>query len=231
MNPAKRIFELQQIELAIQACLQTINDLEQQISHNDAFEKAKNSVLEAEKNQVELEKQYKDLDYEAEELRNNLTLLHEKLFSGRVKNPKELLGYEQEVRVFEEKLGKKDDMLIDLMEKIETGKHNLVQLRKQFAEVEQQWHKEQIRLADQLAAVRHELNENEKKLVDARSTIDKGALSIYEDIKRNKNQAVVKVEQGRCLGCKMMLSVSELQRVRGGTIVTCSNCGRILYLS
>jgi hypothetical protein len=231
MSLAKRVFELHQIELAIHAGLHTIDDLERQLSHNDVFEKARSSLTEAEKNQVELEKQYKELDWEAEELRNNLKLLNEKLFSGRVKNPKELLGYEQEAEMFKAKLGKKDDVLIDLMERIEAGKHNLALLRKQFAEAEQWWQKEQSKLVEQMAIAKHELSENEKKLEDARNVIDKDALNIYEGTKRSKNQAVVKVEQGRCLGCRVMLSVSELQRVRGGTIVTCSNCGRILYLS
>ena len=63
------------------------------------------------------------------------------------------------------------------------------------------------------------------------ASIDKDTLAAYEGVKGRKGQAVVKVEQGRCLGCRVTLSVSELQHARGNAIVTCGNCGRILYLS
>jgi len=79
--------------------------------------------------------------------------------------------------------------------------------------------------------VKKELSELEKKRGELLSSIDRDTLAAYEGLKGRKGQVVVKVEQGRCLGCRVALSVNELQRARGNAIVTCGNCGRILYLS
>ncbi|MCX6004247.1 MAG: C4-type zinc ribbon domain-containing protein, partial [Chloroflexi bacterium] len=103
--------------------------------------------------------------------------------------------------------------------------------REQFTAAEQLWQKEQQDLKGKIESLKNELSDLERKREEALAAVDKDALTSYESIKKTRGHAVVKVEQGRCLGCRVMLSVSELQRVRGGTIVTCSNCGRILYLS
>ena len=76
-----------------------------------------------------------------------------------------------------------------------------------------------------------ELAALENKRKEILNSVDRDTLSIYEGIRARKGQAVVKVEQGRCLGCRVTLSISELHHVRGNAIVLCDNCGRILYLS
>jgi predicted nucleic acid-binding Zn-ribbon protein len=231
MSSAKRIFELQQVEQAIQIKLKSLDDLNHQLTHNEAFEKARTGLADATRNQAEIEKQYKELDWEAEEIRRNLIPINDKLYSGKIKNPKELVGYEQEAGMLKSRLGKKDDVLLDLMEKIEVGKNALNVLREKFTEAERTWQKEQQNLRGQIETLKSELSDLESKHAEALSAVDREGLTSYENIKKTRGQAVVRVEQGRCLGCRVMLSVSELQRVRGGTIVTCSNCGRILYLS
>jgi len=231
MSSAKRVFELQQVEQAIQTRLKSLDDLNRQLAHNEAFEKAGAELADATGNQKELEKQYKELDWEAEEIRRNLIPINDKLYSGRIKNPKELLGYEQEAEMLKARLGKKDDVLLDLMEKMEAGKGSLKVLREKFAAAERLWQQEQQELKGQIELLKTELADLENKRKEALAAVDREALTSYENIKKTKGQAIVKVEQGRCLGCRVMLSVSELQRVKGCTIVTCSNCGRILYLS
>ncbi len=76
-----------------------------------------------------------------------------------------------------------------------------------------------------------ELAALENKRREILNSVDRDTLSVYEGIRSRKGQAVVKVEQGRCLGCRVSLSISELHHVRGNAIVLCDNCGRILYLS
>jgi hypothetical protein len=88
-----------------------------------------------------------------------------------------------------------------------------------------------VTLAVQADQLKDELAGLEKKRQEILTEVDKATLTAYENIKSRKGQAVVRVEQGRCLGCRVSLSINELQRVRGMAIVTCSNCGRMLYLS
>lgn len=231
MSIVKRIFELQQIETAILSTHKQLDDIRAHIEHNEAFEQARKTFEDTRQMLADMEKQYKNLDAEAEELRRSIKDIEGKLYGGKVKNPKELVGYEQEAGLLKAKLRKMDDSLLDMMEKSESGKVNVNKLKKAFDEAEENWGKEKATLQKQYAEINGELDRLESRRKELLPDIDSGSLSTYQSIKKQKGMAVVKVEQGRCMGCRCFLSISELQRVRGSSIVHCSNCGRILYLS
>jgi uncharacterized protein len=231
MGLAKRVFELQQVEQSIQAKRKQLEEIDFALNHNEAYEQAKSALDAARADQKEREKKYKDLDAEAEQVRAALQQINDKLYGGKIKNPKELVGYEQEAGMHKANLSAKDDFLLDLMEKIDRAKIEIKQLEGVFRAAGDDWEKQKAGLSVQAAGLKEELAVIEKKYEEIFAAVDKATLSTYQGIKGRKGQAVVRVEQGRCLGCRVSLSISELQRVRGNDIVMCSNCGRILYLS
>jgi predicted nucleic acid-binding Zn-ribbon protein len=231
MSLAKRVFELQQLELSIQGHAKQLEEMDLRIRHNEQFEQAEAGLKVAEVERAGVEKQYKELDAEAEPLRAQMKQITDKLYSGKIKNPKELVGYEQEAGMLKASLDKKDDVLLDMMEKLESGKAGIRKLKEARKIAQSAWESEKTELQVQVDVVKKELSALETKRGEMLATIDKDTLAAYEGVKGRRGQAVVKVEQGRCLGCRVTLSVSELQHARGNAIVTCGNCGRILYLS
>lgn len=231
MSLAKRVFELQQVEQSIQSNRKQHEEIDARISRNEAFEQASINLLAAEKDLAGLEKRYKELDAEAETLRAQVRQIDDKLYGGKIKNPKELQGYEQEGNMLKANLSRKDDTLLELMEKIEAGKVAARKLKEVCRSAETAWQAEKVELQVRADKFKSELEALENKRKEILSSVDRETLAIFEGIRARKGQAVVKVEQGRCLGCRVTLSISELQHVRGNAIVTCSNCGRILYLS
>lgn len=231
MSLAKRVFELQQVEFSIQGHIKQLEEMDLRIRHNDQFEQAEASLKTAESERAGIEKQYKELDAEAEAPRAQIRQITDKLYSGKIKNPKELVSYEQEAGLLKASLAKKDDVLLDMMEKLESGKVGIKKLKEVYKTALGAWESEKIELKVLVDEVKKELSELEKKRGELLSSIDRDTLAAYEGLKGRKGQVVVKVEQGRCLGCRVALSVNELQRARGNAIVTCGNCGRILYLS
>jgi predicted nucleic acid-binding Zn-ribbon protein len=67
---------------------------------------------------------------------------------------------------------------------------------------------------------------------DALSGIPAATLRRYEDLRRKfSGVAVARLEGGRCLGCHLALSTSELDRIRHeppDAIVECEHCSRLL---
>lgn len=231
MSLAKRVFELQQVEQLIQAGRKQLDEIDGRISRNEAFEQAKIKLSAAEKDLAGLEKQYKELDAEAETLRAQIEQVNDKLYGGKIKNPKELQGYEQEGNMLKANLSRKDDTLLELMEKMEAGKVAARKLKEIHKATETAWQAEKGELQVQADKLQLELAALENKRREILNSVDRDTLSVYEGIRSRREQAVVKVEQGRCLGCRVALSISELHHVRGNAIVLCDNCGRILYLS
>jgi predicted nucleic acid-binding Zn-ribbon protein len=231
MSLAKRVFELQQVEQLIQSGRRQQEEIQGKITGNEAFEQARINLSEAEKDLAGLEKQYKELDAEAETLRAQIKQVNDKLYGGKIKNPKELQGYEQEGNMLKAHLSKKDDTLLELMEKIEAGKVAARKLKEIHRGAGTAWQAEKVELQIQADKLKAELAVLENKRKEILTSVDRDTLSVYEGIRSRREQAVVKVEQGRCLGCRVALSMSELHHVRGNAIVLCDNCGRILYLS
>jgi hypothetical protein len=231
MSLAKRVFELHQIEQAILSQRNQADEIDLRLNHNSAYEKAREELSAAEQGEADLEGKYKELDAEAEQLRNNIQRINDKLYGGKIKNPKELMSFEQEAAMLKSNLVPKDDLLLAMMERLESRKAEVQRLQELCKTIEAAWNKEKPELKVEREKVVAEVAKLEKKRKEIAEDIDSSALSAYEGIKGRKSQPVVRVEQGKCMGCRVTLSISELQRVRGMSIVTCSNCGRILYLS
>ena len=53
----------------------------------------------------------------------------------------------------------------------------------------------------------------------------------YETLRQRSSEPIALIKNGTCSGCKLKLSGSTIERVRGGMgIVTCEHCSRIMYI-
>jgi predicted nucleic acid-binding Zn-ribbon protein len=230
MNFAKRLYELQLIDSEIQSYRDMLAQLNLKIGESETVRVAK-AELDAMKKQVmEIGQKRRDLEWSTEDLQKNITNLNVKLYGGKVGNPKELMSLEQEKENFTNKLRQQEDELLDLMNAEEETQKRIKIQSEQVARAEVEWQKEQQTLIQERGEAENHLLELEKKRQLFTSSIDPQSYTLYESIRLKKGQVVVKVEQGRCQGCRITLPVNEWQRAKSGTVVQCSSCGKILYL-
>ncbi|MBM4445760.1 MAG: hypothetical protein FJ023_00160 [Chloroflexi bacterium] len=230
MKLAKRLYDLQQIDLDIQGEQEVLDDINRQLGESEVLLKAKAELIAEQKHLAEMEKQQRDMEWEVENLRGSIAQVNDKLYGGATKNPKELVSLEKEVEIFKAKLRQKEDNLLDLMAEIETLQGKIKSGNERLKKLEAEWQQEQAALTQKQAKVRKRLSDLSQKRQVLGSEIAQQTLELYEGIRLRKGQAVAKVEQGRCHGCHLNLSMNELQRARAGTLAQCSSCGRILYL-
>ncbi len=230
MNLAKKLYELQQIDLEIQKKQDILDEVNRQLGESKTILTARNELVEAKKYLEEVEKQRRDVEWEVEDLRTSISQLKEKLYGGKVKNPKELLNLEQESELFKARLRQKEDNLLDLMTEEETTQERIKSDTKRLKEIEGEWQKEQEALMLKRGELLSQLLNSSQERQVMVSGIDGQAIKLYEDVRLRKGRAVVRVEQGRCQGCRLTLPMNEWQRARTGSLVQCSSCGMILYL-
>jgi uncharacterized protein len=231
MKIAKRFFELQHIDHEIDEINTVLNGVVLEIDDRSKVLDAESELNSLKDHLKDIENKRRDLEYEVEELQKNISQLNKKLFGGKVNNPKELVSMEQEKNIFLANLGKKEDSLLELMEDEESTNKKLQQQKEYVKKVEAEWRQEQKALRskkDELDRQIDELNPKRQELING---VESQSLQIYDMIRTRKGNAVVKVEQGRCQGCHIKLSMNELQKARTSILVQCSSCGRILYLS
>ncbi len=230
MTLAKTLYDLQQIDLDIQREQEILDDIKRQLNESDALVQAR-AELQAEKLHLgETEKQQRDLEYEIEDLHASIKKLSDKLYGGKEKNPKELVSLEKELDIFKTRLRQKEDDLLDVMAEIESFEDKIKLNSEKLKRIEEEWQRDQAELTQKQSAAKDRLSDLHHQRKAVAAEITKQTLDLYEGIRSRKGQAVAKIEQGRCQGCRLNLAVNELQRARAGDLIQCSSCGRILCL-
>jgi predicted nucleic acid-binding Zn-ribbon protein len=230
MMLARTLYDLQQIDLDIQKEQDTLDDIKRNLTENEPLVQAR-AEIQAEKMHLgETEKQQRDLEYEIEDLRGSMKQINDKLYSGKEKNPKELVSLEKELDIFKTKLRQKEDNLLDLMAEMESLQDKIKINGDKLKKLEEEWQQKHKELTERQSEVENRLSALHEARTAMASDIAGKALELYEVIRSRKGQAVVKIEQGRCQGCRLNLAVNELQRARAGDLIQCSSCGRILCL-
>jgi len=233
MNKAKQLYELQEVDLEIQHKAEVLTQVKSQLGRDDDLVSARATLDSEKKRLADLEHQQKTSEWELNELGSKISMIEKKLYGGSVKNPRELAPFQQELEMLKAQRGEKEDKLLATMMDVETAQQDVSQKTSEFAAVEKDWNENQQKLSNQQTELEAELAKLEEKRELIAGQTDSASLRLYEEMRRaRQGQAVAKVMQGRCQGCRISLPMSDQQRARmGHELVQCSNCGRILYLS
>jgi predicted nucleic acid-binding Zn-ribbon protein len=116
------------------------------------------------------------------------------------------------------------------MEEAEQVEIKVVESQKELKQTEQEQARSKQELTKEMEEISASLDELKKKRQLMMGGIDKNTLRLYCLLKDQKQTAVVRLERGSCRGCGIAVTSAWQQRARGGEMVKCSNCGRILYI-
>jgi hypothetical protein len=230
MSIAKELYQLQEVDLEIEAEEQALNGMLSQLGDDSPLTQVRNKLAAAERQLEELKRRQHEVEWEIDDLVSKITALEEELYSGRIKNPKELASLQHEVEILKEKRSQLENKALEVMEQVETAGASLASDRRQLEAQEAEWQRRQQQLSTEIESVKGKLAELKEKREQCLAGISPQVVEVYERLRKHKGQAVVKVERGICRGCRISLPFGELQQARSGNLVQCSSCGRILFL-
>ena len=75
---------------------------------------------------------------------------------------------------------------------------------------------------------KNELEEQRAKARDLMDKVDPSLLEEYETIKKHISPPVARLAHGQCSGCNTSLPSAILSKIRGGSLVECETCGRMI---
>lgn len=231
MATIKQLYQLQEIELEIEAAEQSIQQIISQLSQNQAVVKAQNNLAEKKQRLEEMKRQQNSAEWDIDDITTKLKATEEQLYSGRISNPKELASLQQEAELLKAKRDQLEDKALEIIDKIELAEAEVEALSSELKTIEAEWQNQQKKLSgdkEQLETKIAELKQEQPQLL---ASIEPQLAQLYYRLKQNKGKAVAKVEQGVCRGCRISLPTAELQQARSGQLVQCSSCGRILFLA
>lgn len=200
-----------------------------QISQAELIE-IQNNLSKKLKKAEEEEKKQKKLEGELERVTFKTKGEEDKLYGGKISNPKELISIQEEINML---LKEKDVLETKLLEELDLGEaldkelKTLMQREKKVANRTEELKKA---LDEALTNIEKELSRLDKERQTTVSGLDESVYNLYQRLrKEKKGLAVVRMKDGVCQGCHMQISTEEEDRMLyGQRIWRCEHCKRIL---
>ncbi len=231
MGVIKQLYQLQEVDLEIESSEQALAQLARQLGESQAVVRAQTKLKSEQQQLEELGRQQHSAEWEIADLVSKLTTAEEKLYSGRIKDPKELTNLQHEVNGLRARRNHLEDKALEMMDQVELSTASVAALSNELKTLETEWHSRQQQLSTNMEQLKTTLSDLKHKRQLLSAGIDPQAVELYQELKKKKGTAVAKVEQGICCGCRISLPTTELQRARSDRLVQCSSCGRILFLA
>jgi predicted nucleic acid-binding Zn-ribbon protein len=233
MPIAADLYALQELDRAIDACERGLEQTRAAFGDSEEAAEARAAVLEAEVRQHAAQVQARALETQRGDLQLKIQPVETKLYDGSVTIPKELQSLQEDLEMLRRQARALEDQQLAAMEELETTNATLAAARERAAQIEAEWTAGQGDLHER----EHQLEAERTRLLAQRegraARIDPARLALYDRLRHSKRGvAVVKVERGVCLGCRITLPTTVVQRARPGIqVVQCTSCERILYVS
>jgi len=232
MSELQTLAHLQDVDLQIEAELVTLRETDSALGGDPAVATARTRVEEMREQILGLERRLRELEWDAEKITGEITKDEERLYGGRVRNPKELDGLQKDLDSRKERRRHVEDDELDILTSLEARQAETRAAEAALAKAEAVWQER----AGILRAKHAQTTEHIQALRDERARlqaeITPDTLTLYERLRREKRgRAVSRIDRSMCLACRIALPAGVVAHVRQGReTVFCPSCGRILTL-
>jgi predicted nucleic acid-binding Zn-ribbon protein len=232
MSRVSALYDLQQIDSKIDANVSRTSYLNQLLSDTSQLETARQAVSDAEAALVAARSQLKDLESTAQKQQQHANDLEKKLYGGQIKGNKEMAAAQSEIETFRQRKKETDDQTVEAMLTLEDAEAGLKTAKEKLAQTEKEVDQGNAGHRKELGQLQTDLTGLQTQRVKDLRMVMPPDVPVYEKLRQQKQGvAVAEVIYGKMCGkCRVELPMAKQREVKGGTtLVTCPNCGRILY--
>jgi predicted nucleic acid-binding Zn-ribbon protein len=229
MSQARVLYDLQQIDSEIRAKKQRLGEVLRLQKEPAILIAARETATAAEAELARWRARHNELTLEIGSVSDKAKRSEERLYSGVVKNPKELNDLQHEV----EALGRRRATLEDeALKTMVTVDERQATSHAAAAEVERLAGEHEATVVtlkgeQQTLAVR--LNQLLEKRGRQVTLAQPAMLKAYDQlIQEKRGLAVAGLRGSKCQGCQVTISASTMKAAGEGKLVRCDSCGRIL---
>jgi uncharacterized protein len=231
MNKSMSLFLLQN-------CDQTIDSHRAIITQNERalqdFTLRDGIIQELNKVQIELSNLNSDLaELEAKinSTRIKAQQSNSSLYSGKIRNPKELQDLESEIKHLNHTLSQMEEQQLDSMIIIETQNTALKEIEQRLEVASNEKRIQDQSLLAEISAHKNDLQNVMTERTALVASIDAASLEKYEKLRVTKaGIAVTRVDENTCEKCGAEITQAVWQKARiSSELCFCDTCGRIIY--
>lgn len=187
---------------------------------------------------IELETQAGDLSREqakaeadVESVRARAARDQKRLDAGQVSSPKELASLQSEIASLQRRQSDLEEVVLEIMERREGLERRIDALKAEREELT----KRRSEVEDRRDAAFAEIDKEQEEAAGRRASlvdeIPADLLALYEKLRGQYGEGAAMLQSGRCMGCKVTLSIADLNAIRAAApdeVLRCEECRRIL---
>lgn len=228
---AATLYQLQQLDLELDRLSAEQQALTSSLQENSTVQRARAEHALAQQQLRSSLQGQKEAEWTLEDLSRRISTQEQRLYGGAVNNPKELASLQQEVQRLRAQHSRQEDITLEVIEATEALQETAQRKADSLQQAEDAWKKENAAMMQRRDQLEIRKQEAQSKRAAFTASIAADQIARYDALRRTRQgRAVSKVDQSSCQWCRVILTPSELQRVRvSSDLQTCSNCGRILY--
>jgi len=231
MSETLNLFRLQNLDTQIDDANKRIFEIDRILSDDKLVRRAEKALEKAGEATILIRIELHQIEDKVEANTIKRKTTQAALFSGKIKNPKELQDLQMESEALKRYITQLEDGQLEAMIAFEAAEKAEAQAKKDLQQAKG-------KVAEQNAALlgeRNKLASDLERLLREKEAVVQSIpgenLSLYQKLRKLKNgKAVAMVSLGGCSICGQALTPADQQAVRASNrIVFCPSCGRILY--
>lgn len=230
LDAIEKLLILQDRDGRIRRVRAELGHIEPQREQFRARAAAAQTALENAKMRVrQLESSRKELELEVESRKKQIERYANQQLQTRKNEEYRALAHE--IEMCKEEIRKIEDRELEIMEQAEAAQKEVLRATEAATASKKLMEEQLAQLDAREANLRKELVELERNREELAAAVEESVRARYERLVRSKGEnVVVGVQHGVCGGCHMRLPAQIMVMCQAQQeVVTCTNCGRILY--
>ena len=230
MSQAEALYQLQEIDRDILRSDQRLQAIAAILQNNEAVLQAQAHTDSAAQTLSRLQAQMRDQELTIQANVQKTETNEQRLYSGSVRNPKELQDLQQEVQALKNWRAELEDRLLELMVAVEEAEAEWESQQTSLNTITTSQENEHHNLLEEQEQLQEVITNRQKERVGAVAKVTPENIKLYDNLRGKKaNQPVAVLQGGTCGVCGIKQTTAIEQEVRRGQkLVYCTNCGRIL---
>lgn len=234
MSKAEPIFRLQLLDLDIDQIRRQMTDIQAALSSNAAVNHAHAELEIARQVHRKAASEVRLLELEVVSLYEKIREYESRLYTGNIRNPKEMIDLQREVEILSRQRGELDEKVLTAMMVLEEAADVERRCEAAHNEAMRHWQEASVSLRQTLEQMQDRVSADMERREAISIAIPRADLNTYTALRAKKpgGTAVGQVKDGACGQCGEEASSILLQQARtGSALALCNGCGRILFVS
>lgn len=231
VSRAESLYRLQLLDAELDATRKRWRELEGAIANNPAVNHTRTEHAKAQKAALAAASALKSLELDAKSLDAKIKDDEDRLYAGKIRNPKEMLDIERDLAQLKRRHAELDEQMLAAMETQDDARATEKNCEAALRQSIKKWEEDNAAGKQEMTDLQKKAQADLERRAAAVASITKPDIDLYAALRAKKNGvAVAIIKNGACSACGEQPSSQQLQQARTGAgVVQCATCGRILY--